>query len=449
MRRLLIALAATVALTLPAAMTPAASAAPVPQPDPLTTRVSVANGQVQGNDRSAASSSSRSGRHVSFESLSTNLVPGDTNGVVDVFVRDRNLRTTSRISVSGTGAQGNAGSFGSAISGTGRYVAFISAASNLVPGDTNGATDIFVRDRLLWTTTRVSLPTTGGQGNAGSTVPSISYNGRFVTFTSYATNLVPGDTNGVPDLFVRDRLFGTTTRVSISSTGIQGNGQSGFTSSMISGGGHHVIFYSEASNLVPGDTNGAADIFVRDLVLRTTSRVSLTSGGTQAYGDSSGPAISADGRFAAFSSWAANLVPDDTNHAEDVFIRDPRTGVTRRASVATGGGQRIGVSNQPALSGDGQRVAFVSNSFDLVPEDTNYADDVFLHEWSTNTTTRLSVSPEGTEANASSNDPSIDHRGRHVPFTSSATNMVADDTNQRLDVFVRDSPRSTAQPPPS
>ncbi|MDG4836426.1 hypothetical protein O7631_07840 [Micromonospora sp. WMMD967] len=448
MRSLPIGLTVAAVLALTAALAPAASAAPMPQPDHATTRVSVSSDEVQGNARSAASSVSRTGRFVSFESGSTNLVPGDTNGTFDIFARDRLLGTTALVSLSNTGTQGNDVSFGSATSGTGRYVAFISAASNLVPGDTNGALDIFVRDRLLSTTSRVSLPAAGGQGNSESTVPSISYDGRYVSFTSYATNLVPGDTNGVPDVFVRDRLLGTTTRVSVSSSGAQGSGPSGFTSTMISGAGRYVIFYSEASNLVPGDTNGVADIFVRDLLLATTIRVSVSSAAAQGDGDSSGPAISADGRFAAFSSWSSNLVPGDTNGYEDVFVRDLLTGVTRRVSVASDGAQADGHSNQPALSGDGLRVAFVSTSSNLVPGDTNFGEEVFRHEWPTGTTTRLSVSAAGEQANDRSNDPSIDYSGRFVPFTSYATNLVFDDTNNSLDVFVRDAGQANTQPPP-
>ncbi|MBF5033771.1 PD40 domain-containing protein [Micromonospora sp. ANENR4] len=379
---------------------------------------------------------SRGGRFVSFASRASNLVPGDTNAVDDVFIRDRFTATTSRVSVSSSGAQGNAYSTGPATSGSGRYVAFVSAASNLVPGDTNGVPDVFVRDRLAATTTRVSVAASGAQGDAESTVPSISYDGRFVAFSSFASNLVPGDTNGVPDVFVRDRLLGTTTRVSVSGAGAQGNGLSGFTSSTISGGGRYVIFYSVASNLVPEDTNGLADIFVRDRLLGTTSRVSVSSTGGQADGASSGPAISADGRFVAFSSSASNLVSGDTNGAEDVFVRDLAAGVTRRVSVKPGDAQGNGPSNQPALSGDGRRVAFVSQASNLVAGDTNAAEDVFLAGWWVGTTTRLSVSAEGAQADDGSNDPSIDYSGRSVSFTSFATNLVFGDTNGMLDVFV-------------
>ncbi len=188
-------------------------------------------------------------------------MPGDTNDSVDVFVRDRKLGTTRRVSVSSTGAQGNSGSFGPAISSAGRYVSFSSDASNLVPGDTNAAQDVFVRDRKLGTTRRVSVSSTGAQGNSVSFDPAISSAGRYVSFSSFASNLVPGDTNGTVDVFVRDRELGTTRRVSVSSTGAQGNRLS--FDPAISSAGRYVAFSSAASNLVPGDTNGSFDVFVR------------------------------------------------------------------------------------------------------------------------------------------------------------------------------------------
>ncbi|WP_217628659.1 TolB family protein [Micromonospora humi] len=436
------------ALSLTTVLAPVPSgAAPVPQPDPATARVSVSSGRAQANERSSSSSSSRTGRFVSFASRASNLVADDTNGVDDVFVRDRTTATTSRVSVSSTGVQGNAYSTGPATSGTGRYVAFISAASNLVPGDTNGVVDVFVRDRVASTTVRVSVPDGGGQGNDASTVPSISQDGRYVVFSSFASNLVPGDTNRFADLFVRDLRRGTTSRVSVPATGGQGNGPSGFSSSTISGDGRWVVFESTASNLVPGDTNDAPDVFLRDLRRAVTSRVSVSSTGAQGQGVSSDPAISADGRYAAFSSWSPSLVPGDTNGVEDVFVRDLATGVTRRVSVTAGGVQGDSSSYQPAISGDGRRVAFVSGASNLVPGDTNGTEDVFLVRWRAGTTTRLSVSAEGAQADSFSNDPSIDHRGRYVSFTSNATNLVPGDTNDMLDVFVAAADGAGGRPP--
>lgn len=179
--------------------------------------------------------------------------------------------TTSRVSVSSSGAQGFRSSEGAALSGEGRYVAFASLARNLVPGDTNLVEDVFVRDRLAGVTSRVSVGPGGRQANGASSIPSISADGRYVAFMSDASNLVAGDTNHAADIFVRDRVAGTTRRVSIGQGGQQANGASSFPA--LSGDGLHVAFQSAASNLVPGDTNGTFDIFVRDLLAGTTQRV--------------------------------------------------------------------------------------------------------------------------------------------------------------------------------
>ena len=205
-----------------------------------------------------------------------------------------------------------------AISADGRFVAFNSFASNLVPGDTNGATDIFVRDRELGTTRRVGVGLGGVQANEASTAAAVSANGRFVAFDSFASNLVPGDDNFARDVFVYDRRAGTTRRVSVGSAG--SNGESFFPA--ISADGRFVAFVSSATDLVPGDTNNEDDIFVRDLELGATRRVSVGPGGTQGNGPSSGPALSADGRFVAFEIAANTLVPGDTNGATDIFVRD-------------------------------------------------------------------------------------------------------------------------------
>jgi Tol biopolymer transport system component len=233
-------------------------------------------------------------------------------------VHDRLTGQTTRVSVASDGAQGNGDSECPSISADGRYVAFASLASNLVPGDTNGRMDIFVHDRLTGQTTRVSVASDGTEGNGDSGFPSISADGRYVAFASLASNLVPGDTNGTWDVFVHDRLTGQTTRVSVASGGAQGNGDSRFPS--ISADGRYVAFQSYASNLVPGDTNGVLDVFVHDRLTGQTTRVSVASDGTQGDSYSFGSSISADGRYVAFASYASNLVPGDTNGWADVFV---------------------------------------------------------------------------------------------------------------------------------
>jgi Tol biopolymer transport system component len=290
------------------------------------TRVSVDSEGNQGNQAlysSATASISANGRFVAFDSPASNLVPGDTNDASDIFVRDTLTNTTTRVSVDSAGNQANSISGEPSISANGRFVAFSSLASNLVPGDTNDKFDTFVRDTLTNTTTRVSVDSASNQANSISTEPSISANGRFVAFSSLASNLVPGDTNNTSDIFVRDTLNNTTTRVSVDSAGNQVNNTSvdpyrhgGVYNPSISADGRFVAFQSDASNLVPEDTNDANDIFVQDTLTNTTTRVSVDSAGNQSNPGPvsfSHPSISADGRFVAFSSFASNLVPEDTN----------------------------------------------------------------------------------------------------------------------------------------
>lgn len=329
-----------------------------------------------------------------------------------------------------------------AVSGDGRFVAFGSAASNLVSGDTNGVEDIFVRDRGTGATLRVSLSSSAAQGNGNSYNPAISDDGNFVAFESDASNLVSGDTNGTRDIFRRDRSSGTTVLVSLSSGGAIGNGLS--SNAAISADGRYVAFSSSASNLVSGDANGAGDIFVRDMVAGTTSRVSLSSSGVEGNGASSTPAISDDGRYVAFTSWASNLVAGDTNGGYDVFVRDRTTGATTRESVGAGGVQGNGwASFYPSISADGRYLAFGSQATNLVAGDTNGATDVFVRDRTAATTTRVSTSTSGAQATGGSSyapttNSWISNDGRYVVFQSDATNLVSDDTNGKRDVFEKD-----------
>jgi Tol biopolymer transport system component len=283
---------------------------------------------------------------------------------------------TTRVSLGPYGAQGNGNSFEPAISADGRFVAFASDASTLVAGDTNAASDIFVRDRQTATTTRVSVGADGAQGDRSSSEPAISADGRFVAFASEASNLVPGDTNDAQDVFVRDRQTAKTTRVSVGAHRTQSNAES--FGPAISANGRHVAFSSEASNLVPGDTNRASDVFVHDRQTTTTTRVSFGDYRTQGNDRSTEPAISADGRYVAFSSGASNLVPGDTNDAQDVFVRDRWTAKTTRVSLGDYGRQGNAESFGPAISANGRYVAFFSDATNLVPGDTNGNSDVFV-----------------------------------------------------------------------
>jgi Tol biopolymer transport system component len=288
-----------------------------------TTRVSVDSAGAEGNDYSHDPAISADGQIVAFQSNATNLVAGDTNGASDAFVHDRSTGLTERVSVDSSGAEANSYSYRAAISADERSVAFHSFASNLVSGDTNGTWDIFVHDRSTGLTERVSVDTTGTEGNDKSSDldrPVISSDGRYVAFSSLATNLVAGDTNAKADVFLRDRQLGTTARVNVDSGGAEADDSGGYPS--ISSDGLLVAFTSSATNLVAGDTNATNDAFVRDRALATTERVNLGFDGREADGPAFSPSISADGRYVAFESDASNLVPGDTNGVRDVFVRD-------------------------------------------------------------------------------------------------------------------------------
>ncbi|MGC2856836.1 putative Ig domain-containing protein [Novispirillum sp. DQ9] len=397
-------------------------------------RVSTATDGAQGNENSYEPAISADGRFVAFFGAASNLVPGDTNAATDVFVRDLHTGAVSRVSIAASGDQGNNSSFDPDLSANGRYVVFSSYASNLVAGDTNGETDVFVRDRLHGTIARVSTAANGAQGNGGSSAPSISADGRYVAFQSFASNLVPGNTNG-GQIFVRDLIAGTITLVSTAADGTQGN--SGSWTPALSADGRHVAFASYASNLVPGDTNDAPDIFVRNLITGAITRISTAANGTQGNGLSIFPSISADGRYVVFQSNADNLVPGDTNDAPDIFVRDLQNGTITRISTANDGTQANSDSWTPTISADGRYVAFQSAASNLVPGDTNGVTDVFVRDLHTGEISRVSTATGGTQGNGNSQVPVLSADGRTVAFQSYASNLVAGDTVGMGDIFVR------------
>lgn len=427
---------------------------------PTTVRASVSSLGIQGNGAvESVTALSADGRFVVFSSDATNLVAGDTNGATDVFVRDLVAGTTERVSVATGGAQGNDGSRVGWMSPDGRFVVFTSLATNLVAGDTNGAQDVFLRDRQAGTTERISIATSGtqGNGNSGAGTPGnhISADGRFVLFESFASNLVAGDTNGFEDIFVRDRMAGTTVRANLAYNGAQSNSGSG--SAAISADGRFVSFASSATNLVADpDVNSANDIFVRDLVAGNTERVSESSSGQQANAGSTSSSISGDGRYVAFFGSATNLVAGDTNGHTDVFVHDRLTGVTERVSVSSDGTQQNGDINNTysnsrgavQISSDGRFVVFGSFASNLVPSDTNGAGDVFVHDRQSGATERVSLASNGAAGNgASGATVAISADGLFVALASDATNLVAGDTNGLTDAFVR-GPREFQETPP-
>ena len=281
-----------------------------------------------------------------------------------------------------------------------------------MPGDTNGLADAHVYDRLTGVTERVSLGLAGTQALGGDThTLSLSADGRFVAMASSATNLVLNDTNGVQDVFVRDRLTGTTTRVSVPTSFGQAAGASGYN--LISADGRYVVFTSTASNLVAGDTNGHQDVFRRDRATGTTVRVNIAHDGAQANSFSVSPSMSADGQVIAFESSATNLVPGDTNNREDVFVRDLQTGVTVRVSIGPNGVQADERSLEPSISGDGRFVAFTSRASNLI---AGGGIGIYLHDRQNGGTSALSTRPHGKFEFDAPREPIISGNGRHVCY---------------------------------
>ncbi len=395
---------------------------------------SQANGQVSGSQSGRFLSDD--GRFVVFASGGSNLVPGDTNVSSDIFVRDRLLGVNERVSVDSAGLQANnnSGTYGFSMTSDGRFVAFNSSASNLVIGDSNGVADVFLRDRALGITERVSVSSLAGQGNGMSEFPSVSAGGRFVAYQSAASNLDPYDTNGCVDIFLRDRLLGSTERVSVSSTGVDGNGDS--QAPAISADGRYVAFYSIASNLVPGDNNAKLDVFVRDRQSHSTSMVSLSSTGVSGNGHSSWPSISDSGRFVVFTSEASTLVPGDVNGFWDVFVRDLRLGTTECVSTSSNGAPANGSCFGSSISADGRFIAFASGATNLVPAVTS--GGIFVSDRTAGTLAFTSTGTNGGMPNGTSQFPSVSTSGRYVVFTSIASNLVQGDTNVVEDTFLRD-----------
>jgi Tol biopolymer transport system component len=392
------------------------------------------------NGHSSRANISADGRFVAFDSYATNLVAGDKSQTSRVLVHDRSTGATKVVNATGGGEPANGASVSPVLTADGRYLAFASDATNLVPGDNNLFRDIFVRDLRTGKTERVSVHSNGTEAaNGHSSHPSISADGRFVAFESAAINLVGGDTNGLIDIFVHDRETRATVRVNVSTERYQAYGGPSYHPS-ISGDGRYVAFVSDATNLVPGDTNKVSDVFVHDTVKRTTTRASVGSGAAEAVGGPSvHPAISGDGRYVAFASEATNLVPGDTNGFTDISVHDRVEVATRRVNVATGGAQAVGGhSFYPSITPDGRFVAFVSDATNLVANDTNNSWDIFVHDRQTGVTQRVSVASGGAQADAGSARPSISADGRYVAFESGAMNLVPNDTNDVVDVFVRD-----------
>ncbi len=422
----------------------------------LVSRASGADG-AKANELTTATALSADGRFAAFRSQASNLDPADTDTIWDMFVRDLQTGALTLVSrASGaTGVKGNDLSLGGpALSADGRFVAFSSWASNLDPDDTDRPDDVYVRDLQTNTTTLVSRASgaAGAKGNGASVGASMSADGRFVAFRSSASNLDPGDNDTIPDVFVRDLQTNTTTLVSRGSGAAGAKGSNSSLVPAISADGRYVAFSSFASNLDPDDTDTSTDVFVRDLQASTTTLVSRASGaaGAKGNGASRVPVISPGGRFVAFDSNASNLHPDDTDATGDAFVRDLQAGTTTLISRASGadGAKGNDDSLRPVISADGRFVAFDSTASNLDPADTDTTADVYMRDVQANTTTLVSRAsgPAGAKGNFFSLGPAMSRDGRFVGFVSGASNLDPADTDFSWDVFVRD---VLGPPPPT
>lgn len=404
-----------------------------------TKRVSVDGSGLEANNTSGAASVSRDGRYVSFSSDASNLVLGDFNQHLDVFLKDMSSGGVTLISVDSLGNQGDGDSYSSVvacISGDGAVVCFDSDSTNLVSGDTNGSLDVFVRDTVSGVTSRVSADAAGNQGNGLSLGGVVSSDGLVVAFMSDATNLVTSDLNGVRDVFVHDLVTGVIERISVDSQGAEGDKASEWPS--LSSDGRFVAFSSEATSLVTNDSNNKRDVFVRDRVLGTTTRVSVDNAGKQANGLSDRPSTSADGRFISFQSAATNLVSGDSNGSVDVFVMDLANATIVRCSVDSLGNEGNGACTSNCISLSGRLVAFSSNASNLVPGDTNGQSDCFLADLSTGEVDLASVDSAGRIGNSGSHAVSVSGNERVVVFDSFSSNLVVGDGNVVSDVFVHE-----------
>ena len=343
--------------------------------------------------------------------------------------------TPDLVSTNNSGTAANESSYGSAVSADGQFVAFTSLASDLVADDTNGRSDVFVRDIGSDTTERVSITTIGGQADEFSKEPAISGNGRYITFISKA-QLAPADSNSRIDVYVHDRQTHETVLVSANRDGEAGDGSSDGIPD-ISADGRYVAFTSSSSDLTD-QRNRHHAVFVRDLQTETTELISVNRGGNAANRRSYAPSISAGGRFVTFFSKATNLAGASRDDIYlDVFIRDRTADSTRLVSVGRPGTVPDGDSMFASISNDGRVVSFSSAASNLVKADSDHNFDVFVRNLDTRTTRLISVRPDGSQARRPSTRPTISPDGGFVGFTSEAT-LVPGETNDSPDAYLWD-----------
>ena len=398
-------------------------------------RISVDFTGAQANSDSSVPAWSPDGSRIAFASAASNLVPDDTNGTADVFVKTLATGAVQRISTDAAGAQANGGSRYPVWSPDGTRILFSSDATNLFSDDTNNSDDLFIKTLATGALQQLSSNGIGTQANGSSEDAVWSPDGTRIAFTSIASNLVPGDTNDKSDVFVKLMATGAIQRISTAANGSQAEGDS--NDPVWSPDGTQIAFYSYSSNLLPGDLD--RDEFIKTLATGELQRLSGSGYSEQVNGNSFSPAWSPDGTQIAFVSWASNLVPDDTNGSTDLFVETLATGEVQRISTDAAGNESLGEPSQPAWSPDGTQIAFADWSSTLVPDDTN-GHDVFVKSLGTGAVRRISTDATGAQGIGDSEYPVWSPDGTQIAFDSYASNLVPDDTNEHEDVFVKTLP---------
>ncbi len=401
-------------------------------------RISTDSAGVESSKGGWTPTMSADGRYIAFDSNSSNLAPGDTNDTWDVYIRDTQTGTTTRVSTDSSGTEGNNASWWASISPDGRYVTFASYASNLVAGDDNDESDVFLKDTQTGTVTRISEDAVGNDANGDSWISSISADNRYVVFYSKASNLVANDTNARYDVFLKDTTTGSVQMVSTDSANNPGNNSSFIDyPSVVSSDGRYVTFYSKSNNLVANDTNEKYDVFLKDMQTGLTSIISTDTGGNLGNSGSYTPTMSDDGRYISFDSYASNLVVGDSNGAYDVFVRDTQAGTTQLVSTDTSNNKGNNDSFWSTISGNGQHIIFESSATNLTA-DGNSSYNVFVKDLQAGGISMVSTDYSGNFGNHwMATQAVISADGKVFAFDSYAKNLVENDTNLWPDVFVR------------
>lgn len=389
--------------------------------------LSINTGGTPGVSNSNRPVMSEDGRFIAYHSNSNDLSLDDDNCDRDIFLFDSQTNTTTIISrLPGSPVAGSCSNLGNSsypsISADGRFIAFLSSNASLVVGDSNARDDVFVFDRINNTIERVSISSSGTQINSNADIEqTITANGRFVVFSAGGNIATPS--SPATQIYLRDRQNNTTTLVSKSTLGGPANGNS--RNPYIDRSGSHIIYLSDATDIISGDNNGVADFVIYDIGADSSSAANLSSSNQlPTTGANERPFVTGSGRYLVFPHAANNLVANDNNSNSDLFVRDTLNNSNSRESVDSNGNETTGLNSHPRMSEDGRFVVFRGSANNLVSGDSNGQPDVFMRDRLTQTTYRFSVSASGDQANGTSAAPFISANGRYIGFSTIATNIL-------------------------